>query len=102
MAKKKGASASIHSESKSKSAPKTGASSSAPPPTENIIDPEVLKNLPGLVYDHVSDQSIFTETLKKEDKALARLADLQRAYDHMEYKPNPFNKSKILASFWSF
>ena len=59
---------------------------------------DLLHKLPGVDIDHVLDHKRLTETFKKEDTTLHRLADLQRLgceqdQDHMTYKPNPYNKS---------
>ena len=61
---------------------------------------DLLHKLPGVDIDHVLDHKKLTETFKKEDVTLHRLADLQRLGcqtdpDHMAYKPNPFNKSNV-------
>ena len=58
---------------------------------------DLLHKLPGIDIDHVRDHKKLTETFKKEDKVLHRLADLQRLSvetdaNHMNYKPNPYNK----------
>ena len=70
-----------------------------------IVDGEdvILHQVPGIIFDHVIDHQILTETFKKEDRALVKLADLQKSSvqsnpEHLAYKPNPYNKSKFRAS----
>ena len=60
----------------------------------------LIHKLPGVDHDHVAEHKILTETFVKEDRTLHRLADLQRLSlvtdpGHLDYRPNPFNKSKI-------
>ena len=59
---------------------------------------ELLHKLPNIEIDHVLQHKKMTETFKKEDRVLHRLADLQRLSVEvdphiMDYKPNPYNKS---------
>ena len=47
--------------------------------------------------DHVIEHQIMTQTFAKEDRALHRLADIQRQSQednttHLAYKPNPYNR----------
>ena len=61
---------------------------------------DILRKLPNIVIDHVQDHKQLTETYRKEDRVLHRLADLQRLSteadsEHMNYKPNPYNKSIV-------
>ncbi len=72
-----------------------------PPPVEpGATGEEVLiHKLPGVIHDHVRDNMILTETFAKEDRTLHRLADLQKHATgsdpkHLQYRPNPFNKSR--------
>ena len=105
------------SESKrpSKETSKKDASSALGEQPPAIVDPDlvILHQVPGVVYDHVIDHQILTETFKKEDSALKRLSDLQKSSvqvnpQHLAYKPNPYNKSKQkfvklrIFSFWRF
>ena len=112
------------SESKrpSKETSKKDASSALGEQPPAIVDPDlvILHQVPGVVYDHVIDHQILTETFKKEDSALKRLSDLQKSSvqvnpQHLAYKPNPYNKSKqkfvklsifliltIFPTFWRF
>ena len=84
----------------SKETSKKDASSGLAEQPPAIVDPDViLHQVPGVVYDHVIDHQILTETFKKEDVALKRLSDLQKSSvqanpQHLVYKPNPYNKSK--------
>ena len=59
---------------------------------------ELLHKLPNIDIDHVLEHKKLTQTFKKEDRVLHRLADLQRLSvdvdpQIMNYKPNPYNKS---------
>ena len=101
------------SESKrpSKETSKKDASSALGEQPPAIVDPDlvILHQVPGVVYDHVIDHQILTETFKKEDSALKRLSDLQKSSvqvnpQHLAYKPNPYNKSKqkFVNSFFNF
>ena len=105
------------SESKrpSKETSKKDASSALGEQPPAIVDPDlvILHQVPGVVYDHVIDHQILTETFKKEDSALKRLSDSQKSSvqvnpQHLAYKPNPYNKSKqkfvklSIFSLWQF
>ena len=66
---------------------------------------DLLHKLPGVDIDHVLDHKKLTETFKKEDRVLHRLADLQRLGvdidpDIMAYKPNPYNKSILFGNIF--
>ena len=68
------------------------------PPAILDQDDVLLHKVPGVIFDHVIENQILTETFKKEDKALERLADIQKSCvhkdpGHLVYKPNPYNKS---------
>ena len=94
----------------SKETSKKDASSGLAEQPPAIVDPDViLHQVPGVVYDHVIDHQILTETFKKEDVALKRLSDLQKSSvqvnpQHLAYKPNPYNKSKqkFVKHFFNF
>ena len=65
---------------------------------------ELLHKLPNIEIDHVLEHKKLTQTFKKEDRVLHRLADLQRLSvdvdpQIMDYKPNPYNKSIYLHFF---
>ena len=65
---------------------------------------ELLHKLPNIDIDHVLEHKKLTQTFKKEDRVLHRLADLQRLSvdvdpQIMNYKPNPYNKSIYLHFF---
>ena len=89
------------SKESSKNDAKTSAKTSGlgeQPPAILDQDDVLLHKVPGVIFDHVIDHQILTETFKKEDKALERLADIQKSSvhkdpGHLVYKPNPYNKS---------
>ena len=59
---------------------------------------ELLHKLPNIDIDHVLEHKKLTQTYKKEDRVLHRLADLQRLSIEtdpqiMNFKPNVYNKS---------
>ena len=71
------------------------------PPAIVDGDDVILHQVPGIIFDHVIDHQILTETFRKEDRALVKLADLQKSSvqsnpQHLAYKPNPYNKSRLV------
>ena len=71
----------------------SGPEQKGPPPKDEVDASAYIIEKPNCVIEH----QIKTETFSKEDKALHRLADLQRASQvaqstHLAYKPNPYNR----------